>query len=306
VTAPARDRKLHFDVALYLDALAARIAEFAPGAAARCGTSPAAGAARMLAAGARQLHPRTRRAVVSLDGGASVAVDLATAHGRRLFAYGFCEPAARAMRALLRPGDVMIDAGANIGLFTVLAAAHVGSHGRVIACEPSTPTMELLRDNVARNGFDWVELREVALAEQPGRLEMQVFEPGSGFSSFAPAETSGASTIEVDVTTLDEVAGELLERTRLVKLDVEGAELRALRGAGALLERARPDFIVELEPEHLERQGARVADLQALFDDAGYLGYAICETGLEPLRTSWLRPAGDPNIVVRPQECERG
>jgi FkbM family methyltransferase len=258
----------------------------------------------MLAAEARQLHPRTRRAVVSLDGGGSVGVDLGTPHGRRWFAYGFCEPAARAMRALLRPGDVMIDAGANIGLFTVLAAARVGSRGRVIACEPSTATMQLLRDNVARNGFGWVELREVALAEQPGRLEMQVFEPGSGYSSFAPAATSGASRIEVEVTTLDQVAGELLERTRVVKLDVEGAELRALQGAGALLERARPDFIVELEPEHLERQGSSLAEVQALFDSAGYLGYAIGETALEPLRGNWHRPAEDPNIVVRPRERE--
>jgi FkbM family methyltransferase len=196
----------------------------------------------------------------------------------------------------------MIDAGANIGLFTVLAAARVGSHGRVIACEPSTTTMELLRDNVARNGFGWVELREVALAEQPGRLQMQVFEPGSGFSSFAPPAQSGASSIEVEVTTLDEVAGPLLERTRLVKLDVEGAELRALRGATALLERARPDFIVELEPEHLERQGSSLAEVQALFHDAGYLGYAIGTRGLEPLQGSWHRPDEDPNIVVRPQE----
>jgi FkbM family methyltransferase len=260
----------------------------------------------MFAAQAWQLHPRKRTAVVSLDGGGSVGVDLRTPHGRRWFAYGFCEPAARAMRSLLRPGDVMIDAGANIGLFTVLAAARVGSHGRVIACEPSTATMQLLRDNVARNGFGWVELQEVALAEQPGRLEMQVFEPGSGFSSFAPAETSRASRIEVEVTTLDRVAGPLLERTRLVKLDVEGAELRALRGAGALLERARPDFIVELEPEHLDRQGSSLADVQELFRDAGYLGYAIGETGLEPLRGSWHRPAADPNVVVRPQERERG
>jgi FkbM family methyltransferase len=284
----------------------ARIAEFAPGKTARCGTSPLAGAARLFAANARQLHPRTRTAVVSLDGGGSIGVDLWTPHGRRWFAYGFCEPAARAMQSLLRPGDVMVDAGANIGLFTVLAAARVGPHGQVIACEPSTATMELLRENVARNDFDWVELREVALAERPGRLEMQVFEPGSGYSSFAPAETSRASSIEVEVTTLDQVAGPLLERTRLVKLDVEGAELRALRGAGVLIERARPDFIVELEPEHLERQGSSLAEVQALFDDAGYLGYAIGGAGLEPLHGSWHRRAADPNIVVRPQERQGG
>ena len=286
--------------------LRARIAEFAPGREARCGTTRTAGAARLVAANARQFLPSTRSAAVTLNGGGRARVDLRTAHGRRVFAYGFCEPAVRAMRALLRPGDVMIDAGANIGLFTVLAAAQVGSQGRVIACEPSATTMELLRGNVTLNGFGWVELREVALAEQPGRLEMQVFEPGSGFSSFAPAETLGARTVDVDVTTLDRVAGDLLERTRVVKLDVEGAELRALRGAGALLERARPDFIVELEPEHLARQGCVAGDVQALFDAAGYTGYAIVDDGLEPLRGSWDRPAGDPNIVVRPRERGKG
>jgi FkbM family methyltransferase len=282
--------------------LRARIAEFTPGPAARCGTSRAAGVARMLAAQARQF--RRRSAIVQVEGGGSVAVDLGTPHGRRIFAYGFCEPAAQAMRALLHPGDAMIDAGANIGLFTVLAAACVGPGGRVIACEPSKSTMDLLRQNVDRNGFEWVELREVALAERPGRLEMQVFEPGSGFSSFAPADSSRARTVEVEVTTLDQVAGELLDRTRVVKLDVEGAELRALQGASALFDRARPDFIVEVEPEHLARQGSSPADVQALFDDAGYVAYEIAERGLLPIRGSWERPAGDPNIVVRPRERE--
>lgn len=256
----------------------------------------------MLAAQARQF--RRRSAIVQVEGGGSVAVDLGTPHGRRIFAYGFCEPAAQAMRALLHPGDAMIDAGANIGLFTVLAAACVGPGGRVIACEPSKSTMDLLRQNVDRNGFEWVELREVALAERPGRLEMQVFEPGSGFSSFAPADSSRARTVEVEVTTLDQVAGELLDRTRVVKLDVEGAELRALQGASALFDRARPDFIVEVEPEHLARQGSSPADVQALFDDAGYVAYEIAERGLLPIRGSWERPAGDPNIVVRPRERE--
>jgi FkbM family methyltransferase len=280
----------------------ARFAELVPSAPDRCGESPAAGAARMLAAGFRQLSPGSSNAIVRLDGGGMVAVDLGTPHGRRIFAYGFCEPAARAMRWLLRPGDVVIDAGANIGLFTVLAAGHVGPDGRVIACEPSPTTMELLRRNVAQNDFDWVELREVALAESPGRLEMHVFTPGSGYSSFAPADAGASRPVEVSVTTLDDVAGDLLDRTRIVKLDIEGAELRALRGASRLLEHARPDFIVELEPEHLERQGSTVEEVRTLFEDAAYGAYAIGEKGFEPLQGAWQRPAADPNIVVRPRE----
>jgi hypothetical protein len=77
--------------------------------------------------------------------------------------------------------------------------------------------------------------------------------------------------------------------------------LLALRGARRLLERARPNFIVELEPEHLARQGASISDMQSLFTDADYCGFTIVGGVLEPLRGAWKRPTGDPNIVVRPR-----
>jgi FkbM family methyltransferase len=205
------------------------------------------------------------------------------------------------MRSLLNSGDFVIDGGANIGLFTTLAAEHVGRSGRVIACEPSPNTMRLLRANVVDNGFDQVELCEVALAEAPGSLRMHVFEPGSGYSSFAPLSTDGGNEVDVEVTTLDELALHVHGRIGLVKLDVEGAELRALRGASNLLTANRPDFILELEPEHLARQGCSIGEVQALFDDAGYVGYSI-GGGLKRLPEVWTKPPGDPNIVVRPTE----
>lgn len=281
--------------------IAGRVSELLPPAVERCGTSPAVGAPRVLLAALRSMRSGSREALVPLNDSATVAVDLATPHGRGIFAYGFCQPAACIMQSLLAPGEVMIDGGANIGLFTVLAAARVGPDGRVIACEPSPTTAALLRANIERNGFDWVEAREVALAETPGRLRMHVFDPGSGFSSFAPA-TSG-SQVEVDVTTLDELAGDVLEQVKLVKLDIEGAEARALRGAPRLLDGPRPDFIVELEPEHLQRQGGSAAEVQELFQAADYVGYSISHTmTLEPLGAVWQRPTGDPNILVRPRE----
>ncbi len=280
----------------------AHLGELVPPSSERCGRSPVAGGSRVLAAALRQPFGRGSRAAVALAGGARVRADLRTPHGRRLYAYGFCEPAAAAMLSLLRPGDVVIDGGANIGLFTLMAAGRVGGDGHVVACEPSPTTMALLRENVAFNGYGWVDLREVALAERPGRLQMRVFGAGSGHSSFAPEDSASGSEVEVEVATLDEVAGDLLDRTSLVKLDVEGAELLALKGAPRLLERARPDFIVELEPEHLERQGGSIAAVQSLFEDAGYRGYAIRAGALEPLSGAWRRPEGDPNMVVRPRE----
>lgn len=278
-----------------------RFAELRPPPAERCGRSVSAGAARVFVGTFRGLFEQYRTARVTVGGGPRVTVDLRTPHGRRLFAYGFGEPAARALQALLRPGEVVIDGGANIGLFTVLAAELVGNQGRVIACEPSPGTMELLRTNVDDNRLDWVQLREVALAEAHGRMRMKVFEPGAGDSSFAPSSAAGGSEVEVEVTTLDEIAASVAGEVGLVKLDVEGAELRALRGAAGLLEGARPDFIIELEPEHLARQGCSVAEVQELFDNADYIGYSIADR-LKRLSGQWTRPAADPNIVVRPRE----
>lgn len=161
--------------------------------------------------------------------------------------------------------------------------------------------MALLCANVALNKFDWVQLREVALAEAPGRLTMHIFEPGSGYTSFAPELHLTGDIVDVEVTTLDELAATLDRRVSLVKLDVEGAELRALRGATGLLSDARPDFLIELEPQHLERQGGSVAEVQALFEDVGYVGYVLGDQP-ERLTGTWGRPQGDPNILVRPRE----
>ena len=135
-------------------------------------------------------------------------------------------------------------------------------------------------------------------------MRMRVFEPGSGYTSFAPATTASGTEIEVEVTTIDELAAEAVRPVSLVKLDIEGAELRALRGASRLLEGPRPVFIIELEPAHLQRQGASVREVQKLFEDAGYVGYWIDD---RPVRLfgSWDRPRADPNIVVCPQEREQ-
>ncbi|MHB8468720.1 MAG: FkbM family methyltransferase [Gaiellaceae bacterium] len=202
----------------------------------------------------------------------------------RLYRYGFRDPLAELIRELLSAGDTFVDGGANIGLFTLVAAEAVGAAGRVIACEPSPETAEMLRSNVSLNGFVWVSVHEAALAERPGREAFWSFEPGAGLSSFAPEAVEGAQRREVDVTTLDElVAG---APVRLVKLDLEGAELRALRGARRTLAHVRPDLLLEIEAPHLARQGGTVEALYALLDSAGY---SVAEVS-------------SPNVLFKPAE----
>jgi FkbM family methyltransferase len=250
---------------------------------------------------ARRRVPGLRSAAVAIDDrGTRIHADLTTPFGLSLYRYGFPEPEVQLLRRLLRPGDVFVDGGAHVGVFTLLAAALVGETGRVVACEPVPENVRLLRANIALNRYHWVDTHMVALGAEAGRAELFSFGSGSALGSFAPAVPDGSRRLTVAVRTLDELAAPFAPNVRLVKLDVEGAELLAVRGASALLE-SKADFLLELEPEHLARQHARVEDIERLFSEAGYRGFEIRDDRpgmtLTPMK-GWRRPLGNPNIFV--------
>jgi FkbM family methyltransferase len=233
---------------------------------------------------------------------AAVFADLNTPTGLGLLRYGFHDPVAWAVHQLVGPGDCFIDAGANIGLMTLVAASRVGPSGRVISCEPAPGTAERLRRNVRANAFDWVSVEQAAVGEADGRAELVEFEPAAGLHSFAPADLSGGRTISVDVVLLDDLARMLPVPPGVVKLDVEGAECKALRGARELLAAGQTSFVVEVEPGHLQRQGATVRELREAF--AGYAAHVIAARGssfeLRRWEGRWEALPGTPNLVLCP------
>jgi FkbM family methyltransferase len=213
-----------------------------------------------------------------------LVADLRSPLGLGLFRYGAWDAELQYVHDALRPGDVFIDGGANVGLFTAVAASRVGPTGRVIACEPVPWTAARLRRNleVARL-TSIVDVQLVALAKERGSRKMIGFEGvGAGLSSFAPenADTLGKE-LEVRTETLDSLTSGL--RVALVKLDLEGAEFDALRGATSLLESKCP-FLVEIEPGHLARQGASAEAVRRIFAEAGYREQAL--TGPNALFTA--------------------
>jgi FkbM family methyltransferase len=204
-----------------------------------------------------------------------MVADLRTALGLALYRYGFQAPEIELTRSLLRPGDTFVDGGANVGLFTLVAAQCVGANGRVVCFEPASATRSALRRNVDLNAYPWVEVRAEALAESEGYQTLLTFNGDeAGLSSFSPAAAAGAISEDVRLATLDGALGTDLDGVRLVKLDLEGAEVKALRGAPRLLAHG-PDLIVEVEPEHLARQDSSVEELVLLLETAGYRLYEI-------------------------------
>lgn len=191
----------------------------------------------------RRSSPTLRRIVVAHDGGRSrIVADLGTPLGLMLYRYGLRDRDLEIVGRLLSPGDVFVDGGANVGLFSLVAASRVGSSGRVLAFEPASETRAALAENVRLNEFAWVEVRSEALAETSRSADLFTFVGGAaGLSSFAPERTEGSRVERVATLRLDDaVPPELRHRVALVKLDVEGAEVAALRGGRALIEEAHP------------------------------------------------------------------
>jgi FkbM family methyltransferase len=123
----------------------------------------------------------------------------------------------------LRPGDTVIDIGANIGAFTVLAAKTIGPSGRVIAFEPILQTFEQLRENVALNALKNVECRRAAVDAQEGTLTLSV-DSKSAFAS-AHIDWGQDQSQVVPCVTLEQVCrDEGIGRVHLLKVDCEGSE----------------------------------------------------------------------------------
>jgi FkbM family methyltransferase len=172
------------------------------------------------------------------------------------------------LQRYLRPGDGFIDGGANIGTYSLLAAGIVGTAGRVVAFEPTARAALSCRENLTLNGLDWVELHEAALAERSGVVS---FLTGRDVSNrILLAEEAAADGIQVRCVSLDSILSpEAL--FAMAKLDVEGAEVAALRGAEQHLRQANPPvWQVEIWDHLLRDMGTSTGELLSLLSDHGY------------------------------------
>ena len=147
---------------------------------------------------------------------------------------------------LVRPGDVVLDIGANIGLVTFILSSIVGHAGLVHAFEPNQEMCLLIEQAIARNNVKNVILHRVALGAQDGTLTLYVPSGNAGAASLITTrQVPGSKMMTVPVHTLSSImADQPIDHIRLVKLDVEGFEPEVLSGAAELFARQPPDIIL--------------------------------------------------------------
>jgi FkbM family methyltransferase len=242
----------------------------------------------------RRTVSRWSRPVIRYRGRTAIYADLNTPMGLILYRYGHQDPDVDLCARLLSPGDVFVDGGANLGLFTLVAADRVGPSGKVIAFEPGRAIRGCLIENITLNGFKHVDVVPAALADEPGEAAFRVFDiGGAGLNHLLRPSDADGDVATVAVTTLDtSVALPDRARVALIKLDLEGAEYRALLGAAGILRDHHPDLLIELEPSHLARMGDSAQALTTLLHGYGYRLFRV-ESNAGELS---LTPVADPAV----------
>ncbi len=174
----------------------------------------------------------------------------------------------RAFEAVIPAGGVVYDVGANVGYYTLLAAEIVGPNGRVVAFEPLPRNLHYLRAHLSLNGVTNVLLSDAAAWDSPGTVR---FDPGPDNSE---GHVTSGGEFDVHAVTLDEFRTENgLPLPDVIKMDIEGGELHALRGAVSILTDAAPLVF-------LATHGADVhAGCCALLESLGYQCRPLERTG---------------------------
>jgi FkbM family methyltransferase len=181
----------------------------------------------------------------------------------------------RLVAKLLKPRMKAVDAGANIGLYSLLAAKCVGDGGQVWAFEPSQITYDLFLDNLALNGVTTVAAQRLALSDFEGELTLRS-ERGFGdlyrHLDYTGKAATGDSIETVGVRPLDDfAAAQKIDEIDFLKIDVEGGEYRLLKGAQRLLAQS-PNVIVMFESEEdwCQRSGCKTEDSFNLLKGLGF------------------------------------
>lgn len=190
----------------------------------------------------------------------------------RFFRNNFEPTSFRFLRETVRPGDTVIEVGANVGVFTVLLARWVGPEGRVFAFEPSPISRVALEDHLLLNRVaSRVVVMPAAVSDEPGTS--MFYERGSSGEntlSRTHSRIPEAKAVEVQVTTLDAFCKACGIVPALIKIDIEGFELHALRGAQSVLRECRPTLLMEVHPMNWPEIGISGEDVNRFLAEMGY------------------------------------
>jgi FkbM family methyltransferase len=220
------------------------------------------------------LQPAERFAVVRLDPGFRMNLDLQDPEQLKVYFYGHYHERYEAdlVRRLLNDDQVFWDVGANVGYFTLVAATALAHRGRIMAFEPGQNAYQRLNENISLNPYRNIQTFPVAVSDREGEAVLHVASDiADSSASLYPAGHTQARHEVCRTVSLDHFRREAgLGPPHLIKLDVEGAELAVLQGARDLIAASTPLLLMEMEEKNLRAAGASREAIQQFLSPYGY------------------------------------
>lgn len=242
------------------------------------------------------LRARPVHATVRLRSGDKVGVTTSDVIQRYQYLFGEWEPNLSAfLRSRLHPGDTFIDVGAHRGAFSLLASHAVGPHGHVVAIEPSPQFHDDLATAATANRRTNIRAVRSAASDAHGTLTLYLEDPANLGHTTAVRPRHVYTAFDVPTAPLaDLISRPELATTRVIKIDVEGAEAAAIRGLLPALTHLRDDaeLVVEVTPMLLAKQGESAAGVIDTLHEHGFHAYTL---------TNDYDPATYPRAMRRPQ-----
>ncbi len=230
--------------------------------------------------------------------GATIYVDPSNLAGRVIYFFGdFDKKITWVCRRVLRPGDLVLDIGANVGLVSLIAADLVGLSGQVHAFEPQPGLVDLIQKSLAANALHSVTVHPFALSDSDRQATLYVPGSNSCYASLLDYNRPDDRAMKVEVkhagAYLASVVG--LRKARLLKIDVEGHEAAVLRGARDYLEASPPDCILfEIHTSDLFWG----CEMVQIMDELGYDFLGVPHV-LWPMRLQRLERGQEPHPDTR-------
>ncbi len=182
------------------------------------------------------------------------------------------------LRRWVPSGGVVIDVGANVGFFTLRFADWVGAEGRVVAIEPEARNHAELLRRLARRGFaERVVVHRAVADRSPGEVMLEVNPDHPGDHKI------GNTGVAIPAVTVDDLRSAAGCPVALIKIDVQGAEMRVLEGATTVLACDRPALFVEVDAGALSRFRTSAGELLSFLAGFGYLPHRLTHMGPEPV-----------------------
>jgi FkbM family methyltransferase len=194
----------------------------------------------------------------------------------------------RVLASRLRPGSVVVDAGANIGIYSQFLSKCVGPDGKVHSFEPSPDNFRRLRS--ATSGFSNVHANQLAVSDKTGESVLYISDKLNVDHRAYPTEGETRRTLSIKSIRLDDYF-KPGERVDFIKMDIQGFELQALRGAERVLtENPKAELLVEFWPYGLERAGTSGEELVRFLRDRGFHFFTVKNNRLSPCPEPWANP----------------